>query len=149
MSINMVNKQGRQRTLRKAAMNQEKNQPSTVIRNQVNRVLQDESQIHTVKSCCQTKLDKDRYQAIGFSNTDIITDHDRSHFVEWGKLKPNVLGEQQNEVVVEVGCGEIQHGSLLVRMSHQKENRGIQRRGREKSLGRCLKNLIHWWGFHL
>lgn len=143
MSINMVNKQGRKRTLRKAAMNQEKNQPSTVIRNQVKRVLQGESQIHTVKSCCQTKLD------IGFSNRDIITDHDRSHFVEWGKLKPNVLGEQQNEVVVEVGCGGIQHGSLLVRISHQKENRGIQRRGREKSQGRCLKNLIHWWGFHL
>ena len=40
--------------------------------------------------------------------------------MEWEKLKPNVLGEQQNEVVVEVRCGEIQHGSLLVRISHQR-----------------------------
>ena len=69
--------------------------------------------------------------------------------MELGKVKPNIVGEQQNEVVVEVGHGEIQHGSLLVRMIHQKENRGIQRRGREKSLERCLKILIHWWGFHL
>lgn len=42
-------------------------------------------------------------------------------------------------MVAEVGYGEIQHGSLLVRVIHPIENRGIQRRGREKSPGEMFK----------
>lgn len=65
---------------------------------------------------------------------EVIADLDRSHFVEWGRLKPKVFWEQQNEVVVGVGYGEIQSGCMLMRMIHQNENRGIPRKGR----GECL-----------
>lgn len=77
MSVKYGKQVGQTKDLEKSSYElKRKNQPSTVIRNQVKRVLQGED-----KSCLLDQEDKADNRPLDLGNTDNITVHDSSHFM--------------------------------------------------------------------